>query len=273
MMCTSLFSLTLCSVTDKMRSNFTKYYVSGSDVRMDRNFTTSTTYFLQEGRENLDETLAIAFRAAKQHNIRKVVIFTAEGEGVRIAVENYLPLPEYQYIALVAVTFPQGKGFTNAGKEPIDVDISSENQKLFAARGIPLVRGHLPFDPIAPHFKNRGVLGQDLSLIGDALDMFCGSMSLCVQAVLLACDAREVDIGEHVIAMTSDTSILAQATCTRKMLSEFVIREILCKPAILNIGRKERVEHFLEASTGAVSSEALVEKNPSPESSSPKEED
>jgi hypothetical protein len=238
---------------------------------MDRSFTTSTTYFLREGRENLEETLAITFRAAKEHNIQKVVIFTAKGDGVRIGVENFLSISDYQDISLVAVTFPQGKGFTDAEKQPIDIDISSENQKIFAERNIPLIRAHLPFDPIAPHFRNRGVLGQDLSLVGDALDMFCGSMSLCVQAVLLACDARAVDIGEHVIAMTSDTSILVQATCTRKMLSEFVIREILCKPAILNIGRSESVEDVVEVPASAEEPKALVEENLSPDKILPAE--
>jgi hypothetical protein len=64
-------------------------------------------------------------------------------------------------------------------------------------------------------------------------------MSLCVQAVVLACDAGAVELGEHVIAMTSDTAILVQAAATRRMLRELVVREILCKPAILSIGRKE----------------------------------
>jgi hypothetical protein len=43
-----------------------------------------------------------------------------------------------------------------------------------------------------------------------------------------------------VISLTSDTAILAMAAVTRKMLSELVIREILCKPAVLTIGRKEQ---------------------------------
>lgn len=241
---------------------------------MDTSFTTSTTYFLQEGKENLEETLAITFRAAKEHKIGKVVIFTAKGEGIRIATEKFSTNPDYQNIKLVAVTFPQGKGFTNQERQPIDIDITDENKKLFAEWSIPIIRAHLPFDPIAAHFKNRGVLGQDLSLVGDALEMFCGSMSLCVQAVLVACDARAVDIGEPVIAATSDTAILVQATCTRKMLSELVIREILCKPAILNIGREERVDNLMEAPpiTNKQEPEALPEGNTIPEKALPADE-
>jgi len=107
------------------------------------------------------------------------------------------------------------------------------------SHNVPIIRAHLPFDPIAPPFGDRGVLAQDLSLVESALNIFGGGMSLCVQAVVLACDAGAVGLGEHVIAMTSDTAILVQAAATTRMLRELVVREILCKPAILSIGRKE----------------------------------
>lgn len=222
---------------------------SGSGKGVDRAFTTRITYFLQEGRDNLRECLNIAFAAAKQHNVGKIVIFTAKGEGVKLALDEFCSKPEFEGVSLVAVTFPQGKAFTDSKRRLIDVDISSDYSELFRSRGVPLVRAHLPFDPIAPPFKGRGVLGQDLSLVGDALNMFGGSMSLCVQAVVIACDAGAVKFGEHVIALTSDTAILAQATSTRRMLGEFVIREILCKPAVLSIGRKESADRVIGATS------------------------
>jgi hypothetical protein len=49
-----------------------------------------------------------------------------------------------------------------------------------------------------------------------------------------------VEWGEHVIALTSDTAILAQAAPTRQMLRDLAVREILCKPAIYDIGRGEK---------------------------------
>lgn len=205
---------------------------------MTQQFVTPITYFLQEGRTNLPECLKIAFQAAKQQNVSKIVIFTARGEGVQLALEDFCPLEEYNNIRLVAVTFPQGKEFTSEGK-PLNVHIPDDTQRLLGEHNVPIIRAHLPFDPIAPPFGDRGVLAQDLSLVESALNVFGGSMSLCVQAVILACDAGAIALGEHVIAMTSDTAILVQATTTRRMLKELVIREILCKPAILTIGRNE----------------------------------
>jgi hypothetical protein len=205
-------------------------------------FTTSATHFLQEGRENLKETLGAAFRAAKEHQVEKIVIFTATGEGVRLAIDEFLSLPEYDSVKLIAVTFPKGKTFTDKEGKPLPVQIATEDEKLFRARRIPIIRAHLPFDPISSPHSDRGPLAQSLSLVGDALNMFGGSMSLCVQAVTLACDAGEVEIAEHVVSLTSDTAILVQATCTRLMLQELIVREVVCKPAILTISKRETSE-------------------------------
>lgn len=218
---------------------------------MDIKFSAPTTYFLSEGRDNLRECLAIAFEAARQQNIGKIIIFTAEGEGIRLALEEFSLSPRYSKTRLVGVTFPSGKRFTDATGKPLHVEIPKELERRFQSQGIPIIRAHLPFDPIAPPFRDRGVLAQDLSLVGEALNMFCGSMSLCVQAIVLACDAGAVALGEHVIALTSDTAILAQATCTRRMLSDLIIREVLCKPAVLTIGRLETSKRLTEAPVSA----------------------
>src|SRR5579872_865099 len=189
---------------------------------MRQHFVTSITYFLQEGRDNLSECLKIAFQAAKQQHVDKIVIFTARGEGVQMALSSFCSTEDYRHIKLVAVTFPQAKAFT-ADNKPLEVRISDEAERAMREQGVPIVRAHLPFDPIAPPFADRGVLAQDLSLVESALNIFGGGMSLCVQAVVLACDAGAIKIGDHVIAMTSDTAILVQAAPTTRMLRELVV--------------------------------------------------
>jgi hypothetical protein len=229
---------------------------------MQNQFTIPITYFLEEGRVNLIECLKIAARAAREHNIAKLIIFTARGDGIRIALEEFWAVEDYTNTQLIGVTFPQGMEFTDDQKKPITVEISEQNLELFAKNSVPIIRAHLPFDPIAGYFRDRGVLGQDLSLVGNALSMFGGSMSLCVQAITLACDAGVVGLGEHVIAMTSDTAILAQATCTRKLLTDLVIREILCKPAILTVGRQEELSTFLSKKTPPVEAQTAPKALP-----------
>jgi hypothetical protein len=199
---------------------------------------------LREGKENLRECLRAAFGAAQRHNIGTLVVFTGEGLGIKVALDEFCTDVANSRVRLVAVTFPAGKAFTDAAGNPILVEIPATLRAEMQAKGIPLVRAHLPFDPISPMFSSRGVLGQDLSLVESALNVFGGSMSLCVQAVLMACDAGELVPGDHTIALTSDTAILAQAAPTANMLRGLAVREILCKPAIYSIGRGESVEQL-----------------------------
>jgi hypothetical protein len=61
----------------------------------------------------------------------------------------------------------------------------------------------------------------------------------------MASDAGHADLGEHVMAMTSDTSILARAAGTERFLTDLIVREIICKPVLLTIGKSEKAEPVL----------------------------
>lgn len=204
---------------------------------MTESYRSKIEYFLQEGKANLRNCMRIAFEAAIERQIGTLVIFTGIGEGPEIAIKEFWPLAEFRDIKLIAVTFPYGKRF----KDNKEVKISPEIIALFEANKIPLIRAHLPFDPITAHYRGHGILGQDLTLIGNALSVFGGSMSLCVQAALMACDAGLLETGDHVIAITSDTAIVARTAPTDRFLTDFIVREVLCKPLFLTIGKGEEV--------------------------------
>lgn len=202
-------------------------------------FDQQATYFWREGKPNLNDCLRISFEAAKRECVQKIVIFTGMGLGVNVAIDEYLSQGQYSHIQIVAVTFPPGQQFTHPDHRR---GIPEADQKRFSELGIPIVRAHMPFEPIKAQYQGHGILGQDFSLIGNVLSIFGGSMSLCVQAVLMACDAGVVRMGEHVIALTSDTSILARSAPTSHLLTDFVVRQIFCKPVLLTVGKNEKVE-------------------------------
>jgi hypothetical protein len=199
-----------------------------------------TDYFLQEGKENLTRCLNATFKAAVAHSVEKVVIFTSAGQGVKIALEDYCVQDQFAAIKVIGVTFPSQTHFSVG--DPSEHSIPPDLMEFFANRNVPIVRAHLPFEHIRPHHEGHGILGHDFSLIDNALRIFCGSMSLCVQAVLMASDAGNVAFGEHVVAMTSDTSILVRAAGTSRFLTDLIVREIICKPVLLTIGKSEQVE-------------------------------
>ena len=205
---------------------------------MTPDFKYETQYFVQEGKANLENCLAASFQAAIDHSIEKLVIFTGAGVGVRMAVEQFQSQPLYSGIQLIAVTFPHRSKLLPDSDG--DHTVSTDTRKFLQEHQIPLVMAHMPFEPIESQYAGRGLLGQDLSLIGHALSIFCGSMSLCVQAVLMACDAGHVDLGEHIICLTSDTSILVRAANTSRLLTDFIVREIVCKPVLLTLGKGEK---------------------------------
>jgi len=222
---------------------------------MPSSISATIDYFFHEGKENLDDCLRLSFEAAARREVRKIVIFTAIGQGPKLAIEKFCSQPCFSGIRIIAVTFPYGQYFTDSEKKPVALDISAENRELFKNSDVPIVRAHLPFNPISAHHKGHGILGQDLTLIGNALSIFCGSMSLCVQAALMACDAGLVGLGEHVIAITSDTSILVRCAPTGRLLTDFIVREIICKPMSLTISKGEKRLQTIEAPLSLEASE------------------
>jgi hypothetical protein len=204
-------------------------------------FTSAITYFPSEGRSHLDECLRLAFASARKHDLKKLVIFTARGEGLKLALNLQGADESLRDISLVGVTFPCGKSFTDSDRSPLAVEIDAVDRKYFREKGVAIVTANMPLDPIRAKFKEHGVLGQDSGLIANALGVFGGGMTLCVQAILMACDAGEIEIGEHVVAMSADTAIVARAAPTAQLLTELIVREIICKPVFLTIGKGEEV--------------------------------
>ena len=194
-------------------------------------FDHNTTYFWREGRVNLNDCLRISFEAAAKHAVRTIVIFTAVGEGVKAAHRDFISQDQFSHIKLVAVTFAHG--------HPHPQDLSPQDADWMKEQNIPLIRAHLPFDPIRAQYKAHGILGQDFGLLGNVLSIFGGSMSLAVQAVLMACDAGVVRKGEHVISLTSDTSILVRSAPTSDLLTDFLVREIFGKAVMFDISKNE----------------------------------
>jgi hypothetical protein len=203
---------------------------------MPNSYSGTIEYFFHEGKENLEECLRIAFEVAAARDVRTVIIFTGIGEGPRIAVEKYLSQPQFKEIQVIAVTFPYGQRFKDGAR----IEMSTEILGFLEENGVPVLRAHLPFHPIAANHRNHGILGQDLTLIGNALSIFGGSMSLCVQAALIASDAGFLELGEHAVCVTSDTAILVRTSPTQDFLTDFIVREILCKPMALTVVRHEQ---------------------------------
>lgn len=186
-----------------------------------------TIYFLTEGKDSLAKCLELSFRRAKATGIKTVVIFTANGQGIELACTKYLANKEYEGVRVVGVSFPYGRVPSDA------LHISEDRLNLFERFAIPIVRSASPLDELPiPDRSSR-------NLVRRTLELFSGGTPLCIQAVLIACDAGLIQPGAHVITMSADTSLIVKASVSSKFFAMFAIREFICKPLIRDVSKGE----------------------------------
>jgi hypothetical protein len=210
-----------------------------------------TTLLEGEGREFLDECLAATFEHCRSHEISTVVMYTANGFGAERAVEMYLSQPEYQNMRLVAVTPPANKPYIADPLAPpatennvVQTGIFGDRRKRLHDAKVPIVSARLPFrSPISPTSATGTFTPVDpLQLVDRAFGVLGGGFSLCLQAVMMACDAGLVASGDLVAAMSADTAIVAYAAQTETFLSAkrgLLALHIICKPGVYTISKYE----------------------------------
>lgn len=190
----------------------------------------TTTLHENEGRANLPETIRLVARFAQDFDVRKVIVFAAHGEGV-LQLREMLERER----TIVAVTFPAGLTASPEGKQIFIGMPSAEDRRLLGEAGVAIIQGIMPFRAIGE------VDSISLRTLKRALDLFGGSLELCVQAVLMACDAGQLYEGERCIVMTSDTGLVVRAGNAFRFMrdqSAFSVEHIICKPLHYQITRK-----------------------------------
>ncbi len=213
-----------------------------------------TVYVDGEGPTYLDECMAAAFDCCKGADIKVLVIFTSTGEGPCKALDKYLSREEFAGVRLIAVTPPVNKQYRSASGEPVRAGIQGERFTKLRDANVPIVSARLPFrsilahpDPISqpPEGVSHLVVAPALNFdamhaVDRVLGIFGGGISLCVQSVLMACDAGAVTLGERVVVMSADTAIVALACHSESFLSPhtgMIVDHIVCRPRVYTISK------------------------------------
>ena len=197
-----------------------------------------TVYVEAEGKPSMEVCIRESFLFCRDHRIGKVVLFTGAGDGAMFAVDNFLTNQEFESIQMIAVTPPSGKRYRS---DPFDESsvivasgVSPEKKEFLRDMGVPVVSAHMPFKTST----GTGVAAWNET--AEAFGILGGGFSLCVQAILMACDAGEVDAGERVVAASADTSIVAIASRTELFLAPhhgLLVEHIICRPRQFNISK------------------------------------
>jgi hypothetical protein len=201
----------------------------------------TTTYFEAEGRASMEECINLSVEWCARTGLRKVVIFTGTGEGPYYAAKEVLPREEYSDLEVIAVTPAVGRAYRaepgNPDSPVVYAGIRPAMRDELTALGIEVVSAHLPFSGIQIGRQRES----EWTRVAEAYGVLGGGFSLCVQALLLACDAGSVESGERVVVATADTAFVAVASRTESFLSQsegLLIEHIICRPMRYSISKR-----------------------------------
>jgi len=195
-------------------------------------------YFKEEGKINTDMTIEFVLKRKKLLNIKKILVFTTDGETAFKIREKDMD------IKIIAVSFPYKQEFAvtlnnnESNKITIPATSKPEIQNKLLESDILLLQGSMPFSEILI----PGVKETKKQTIYYTLSLIAGGLNICIQSIIMATDGGLVEPGEEVIAMSADTAIVGTGANSYYMFHPskgLEVKEIICKPRNLSIIHKK----------------------------------
>lgn len=200
-----------------------------------------TTYFDGEGRPWMEQCLRRSADWCVANSVGTLVIFTATGEGPHFAAKELLLQGAYKNLRIVAITPPVGRPYRQIPGDPnsllVRSGLSSAMRDELTALGVSVVSAHLPFKEMYDGSDRVS----EWKRVAEAYGVLGGGFALCIQAVLVACDAGLVEHGQQVVVASADTSLAVRACRTESFLSPlegFLVEHIICRPSRYNISKR-----------------------------------
>ncbi len=177
-------------------------------------------YFNEEGRNNTERVVELAIRAAKENNIKHIVVASNTGDTVGYFVGSGL--------SITCVTHVYGFGLPGTN------EMTPEAREKLTAQGVKvLTTTHvLSGAERALSAKFGGI--NPVEVIANALRMFGQGVKVCVEIAVMALDSGMIPYGESVIAVGgtgrgADTAVIIKPAHAKDILNTRV-QEIICKP-------------------------------------------
>lgn len=179
--------------------------------------TEQITYFDRMGKQNTDETLALARERARARGISKVVLASTTGHTARKALEVFAE-DEVQLIVI-----PHQFGW-DGPENPFPDDLLAELEE----------KGHrVHFGTMVLETESFYGVGAP-TLASNVLRCFSNGMKVCFEMAFMAGDGGCTAAGEEIILVAgavcgADTAICATASTSRAP-RKFKVNEIICMP-------------------------------------------
>ena len=185
-----------------------------------------TTYFDKPGRENTDNTLAIARQRAAELGVKNIAVATTVGDTGAKAVDVFAG---YKVIVVT---------HTDGFRNPNTQELTTENRQIIESKeGIILTTTHAFGGIHRALGRGDGPPPPSLAM-GDVIAMtlrtFGQGMKVALEIAAMAADAGLVRVDEDVISIGgtgrgADTAVLLQPSYVHRFF-ETRVKEILCKP-------------------------------------------
>ena len=184
----------------------------------------TVTYFEKVGKDNTEDTLKLAVKAAKELGIKNIVLATTDGNTAKMMAD----LIPYDDITITVVTHAFGQKKPNYNPMPMELRsylIEKGFQVCTAAHALSGAERSLSttFSGVYP-----------VEIIAHTLRMFGQGTKVCVEICAMAADAGYIMSDEPVIAIGgtargADTALVLRPQVTSKILKTKIDR-VICMP-------------------------------------------
>lgn len=182
-------------------------------------------YFERQGKQNTEETLKIAFEAAKELGIHDLVIATSTGASL-----DFVTAQQTKDFNVVAVTCAYGSKTPNENRVP------EEKRAQMIERGIKVcTAAHVLSGAERGLSAKLGGYGP-VEIMAHTLRMFGQGTKVCVEVAVMAADAGFIPAGKPIIAVGGtgggeDTALVMRVSTANTILDTKIDR-VLCKPIV-----------------------------------------
>jgi hypothetical protein len=181
--------------------------------------------FEKKGRQNTDETVAIAVAAARERGIGQIVVASNTGQTARKLLDH-----DVKGLELTCVT--HHVGFREPGLDEMGPEIRAEMTEL----GFQLLTTTHALAGVdrALRLKFGGI--DPPEIIAGALRMFGQGVKVCLEIAIMALDSGLIPFGQDVITIGgtgrgADAACVVRPAHSNAVLDSKIV-EILCRPRI-----------------------------------------
>lgn len=196
------------------------------------------TYFKKPGKEHTEQTLRIAYKAAKEREIDNVLVASTTGKTALKAMELFRD----SGLNLIVITHQWGWRAPGVQRMPEETRKTLENAGIKVVTCTDVLAGGVEKGISRQRPEKRESIEEALpyivppvtGIIDSVFHLFSNGVKVCVEISMMAADTGAIQVGIPIISVAgthvgSDTALVITPS-TSNRIKDLQINEILAKP-------------------------------------------